>query len=597
MSTIEKNVLLQKTDGGGNNEIIYPITKEENIVSSKKQFYIPPEYLDVLGLSIEEMQSDYPEALAFFQEMFNACTDAYKNKTEFPEIYTIDYSFISSGNSYYKGYMKCDYQCTNIYLKIRISNQPNTSEVDMLTNSYVTMVDRSYDMLYIRGTSINNKTIKEITSTYGTSYGVSDAHKYYFLRTDDYTKFNPNNPEYNEYIPTLDYNPATKKYVDDIIKFPLIAKWVYPTIDLKSGGSGYTIDDYFVAEFNNIIFDIEVHEVDANGSITAFRISPVYKQEYQIYKDSPFIDNFYCNPFTITIGEVSGSGANFTCMFESVSAAQFLNKSLYKYRILSIEKSSRCPYTCLIYSNTNMDSNGHMQYNYIECTTIKKDSYIDITPDMAAYINSLDNLYDANTSLFSIDTLGEDTTGKTLKIRVSAEPEYIILSDKLAEIDKSIPDRNNILYKNNIVEYTPTADYNPATKKYIDDKLQDTGWVNLELTTEAQSCLNVRDSDSAIFDIKIRKIGDVVKIVGQVKSIVDIKMGYNCRLVDIPDLFKSNSPYEVKTSSFFIGSDTNSLFEAPCHIFLNWKHEYIQLQVLDNIPTGSTLHIDLTYFL
>ena len=42
---------------------------------------------------------------------------------------------------------------------------------------------------------------------------------------------------------------------------------------------------------------------------------------------------------------------------------------------------------------------------------------------------------------------------------------------------------------------------------------------------------------------------------------------------------------------------TNLYQIIPSHIFLNWKHEYIQLQVLDNIPTGSTLHIDLTYFL
>ena len=31
--------------------------------------------------------------------------------------------------------------------------------------------------------------------------------------------------------------------------------------------------------------------------------------------------------------------------------------------------------------------------------------------------------------------------------------------------------KNNVIEKTNTKEYTPTGDYNPATKKYVDDKI------------------------------------------------------------------------------------------------------------------------------
>lgn len=37
---------------------------------------------------------------------------------------------------------------------------------------------------------------------------------------------------------------------------------------------------------------------------------------------------------------------------------------------------------------------------------------------------------------------------------------------------KSLIDENKVLFKDNSVEYVPTADYHPATKKYVDDTTQ-----------------------------------------------------------------------------------------------------------------------------
>lgn len=49
-----------------------------------------------------------------------------------------------------------------------------------------------------------------------------------------------------------------------------------------------------------------------------------------------------------------------------------------------------------------------------------------------------------------------DTTGKNTDI-------YIYADNKSQEVIQKV------LTKDNITEYTPTNDYNPATKKYIDD--------------------------------------------------------------------------------------------------------------------------------
>lgn len=51
-----------------------------------------------------------------------------------------------------------------------------------------------------------------------------------------------------------------------------------------------------------------------------------------------------------------------------------------------------------------------------------------------------------------------------------------------SEVDAELllkADADNVLEKDNTTTYTPTSDYNPATKKYIDDLLSNTGWQDL----------------------------------------------------------------------------------------------------------------------
>lgn len=67
-------------------------------------------------------------------------------------------------------------------------------------------------------------------------------------------------------------------------------------------------------------------------------------------------------------------------------------------------------------------------------------------------------------------------------------------ADIIDEIDEvcfriSIRDRN-VLTKDNIQEYIPTADYNPATKKYVDDKVASSPQLSFNETGELVVTIN-----------------------------------------------------------------------------------------------------------
>ncbi len=56
-----------------------------------------------------------------------------------------------------------------------------------------------------------------------------------------------------------------------------------------------------------------------------------------------------------------------------------------------------------------------------------------------------------------------------LKTSLSAVKDWT--SDKITNATKDKADKDIVLLKDNTTEYIPTADYNPSTKKYVDDKI------------------------------------------------------------------------------------------------------------------------------
>lgn len=123
----------------------------------------------------------------------------------------------------------------------------------------------------------------------------------------------------------------------------------------------------------------------------------------------------------------------------------------------------------------------------------------------------------------------------------------------------------------------------------------DTGWIQLNIHS---SCIDYFEHRQDV-EVKIRRLDKIVKIVGQLKSkqIISKELGY--RLFDIPQQFKANPPYEVKHSTTLLYNDkgNGNIIEIPCYIYINWKHEFIQLQIYNDAPLGSVVHLDFTYLL
>lgn len=60
-----------------------------------------------------------------------------------------------------------------------------------------------------------------------------------------------------------------------------------------------------------------------------------------------------------------------------------------------------------------------------------------------------------------------------LKTSLSAVKNWT--SGEITNATKDKTDKNTVLLKDNTTEYTPTDDYNPSTKKYVDDKITEAG--------------------------------------------------------------------------------------------------------------------------
>lgn len=215
MATIEKNTLLQKKNGT-DIEIIYPITKKENILdldsTEIKKYYIPDTYVDMLGLTIDEIQQFYPDELAYFQEIVDYCYSV-TDTSKYPEIYLKDIDNPSSMN-----YIKCNLTIVPLNIILTITNSIGITEQPNTTYASITTIKPTKHCILIKRTSKTNNTISSLELV-NRSIGV--ASDLPFLRTDDYTKLSTPDDigqSLNEYVPTLDYNPATKKYVDDNIK-------------------------------------------------------------------------------------------------------------------------------------------------------------------------------------------------------------------------------------------------------------------------------------------------------------------------------------------------------------------------------------------
>ena len=147
-----------------------------------------------------------------------------------------------------------------------------------------------------------------------------------------------------------------------------------------------------------------------------------------------------------------------------------------------------------------------------------------------------------------------------------ATKKYV--DDKVAEGSGSGVDLSNYLAKDNTTEFTPTADYNPSTKKYVDDKFSSVPLIDSYTKTEVDTKLaNYLAKDNLTEYTPTSDYHPATKkFVETVVSSIDMSGYYNKTEIDelIGNVTKSNitfwyvtwnkSPYNVLPSS---GGNTN----------------------------------------
>ena len=119
-----------------------------------------------------------------------------------------------------------------------------------------------------------------------------------------------------------------------------------------------------------------------------------------------------------------------------------------------------------------------------------------------------------------------------IEIDISAREKYAInvdLVDESFEVDatpsaeQKIINLDNYLSINNEKPYTPTGDYNPSTKKYIDDIIKNFKSLNIEKVNTAFMGFKISKGKHDIkftYSSPLKNIGIILSIVGTISLIL-----------------------------------------------------------------------------
>ena len=216
-----------------------------------------------------------------------------------------------------------------------------------------------------------------------------------------------------EYTPTEDYNPATKKYVDD----------------------GITYNN---KQFNNKISAIHMskHPVSCSTEIYKKPLCDIFPELLNITYNTVFKES---NSFKVNMD-------NFAKEYPTVkSAYNKLNINLY---------------------DENDNSIGNSYGGYINGDGLNI-IFINITESLRFYAYFDKALVDGSGT--TMETKNGYMTIQLLIPKGNNKQEFI---DKIKNLKLTLSVfRADFLNLNNETIYTPTTDYNPATKKYVDDKV------------------------------------------------------------------------------------------------------------------------------
>lgn len=281
----------------------------------------------------------------------------------------------------------------------------------------------------------------------------------------------------DSYTPTSDYHPATKKYVDDSIPAPDIF-WVNIGYTSGSGDQAiYTADKSYDEVYNAI----------NNGKYV------VANDGGQIY----YWDGYYYTSF------VNNEGSYYLRYFSYINADtnNTLYASVYSWADASSMQNKANVWDVLTKTNTTSYT---PTANYHPATKKYVDDAMAAIPNEVLIVTFTYDRYEnssyvyiadkSNTEITNAYSAGKIVMGKMQDggaylfngggfFATQPDEDYPIISyfyyygsdyeysgDFISLIDSN-RFYNSVLTKTNTDVYTPTSNYNPATKKYVDDSI------------------------------------------------------------------------------------------------------------------------------
>lgn len=139
-----------------------------------------------------------------------------------------------------------------------------------------------------------------------------------------------------------------------------------------------------------------------------------------------------------------------------------------------------------------------------------------------------------------------------------------------------VPDTSQVLTKTNKTSYTPTNDYNPATKKYVDDAVASAGGGEPEMyVLEFSGNYNPSHQYNATDNDKIRvaELITTLKEDANVPIYVKFKNGYGLLFTPLYDIQPGQQPYYFYQCLKYNDSNLRVLYFCGLNIYGTWEND------------------------
>lgn len=320
---------------------------------------------------------------------------------------------------------------------------------------------------------------------------------------------------------------------------------------------------YFSSDTNTIIF---------NGTM---RTNPTPDLS-SVLKKTDIIDNTSTNDNTKVLSAKQGKLLNDTK----------LNKTDVIANLSSIDDSKP-----LAASQGKILNDNKIAKSEIENTVNSTDVDKVLSAAMGKYLN--DNKV-AKSEIVDDTSTNDGTKPLSARQGKSLQDEITVLENNIQDLQTSIPTKtsqltndsdyvttNNVLTKTNTTVYNPTNTYHPATKKYVDDKLNDSSISIVEFDYNLVNALTntstTEEVNAAFVNRSQLKTNSIVKLIGINNSTdgFDGSDGYRlCHKVNV------NSP-DSFIIEYFSDSNNNEVVEI---IFSADNVEVNRISIAPTIP-------------